>query len=232
MLIAFFIIIPIINGVMDVVSWAASRWMAAHLRKQLNARAALPWRVTGILGHTLADAAIALASLLALAWLLAFLFEFAAKYGVFGPLAGGEGSFVRGMLPETGVSPWPDAYWLVFLLATTLGPTAIHLVFLTFTPVAILALPDAQRRELIARLQCWETSDANARRETEDRVATYFARGRLRVWFAAAAIVVLGPIGVGIGVHAVFGIGLWGALGEALVATAEHAIAVADALAG
>ena len=230
-LVAFFLIIPVLDAVLDAVSWVATRLMLGHLRSGLKARATAWRRAVVIAGHTLADVALAIVSLFALAWLLAFAFEWAAQQGVFGPIDSEDGAFVRGMLAAAAAAPFRDGLWLLLMLATTFAPTVVHLAFLAYGPLAVIALPGARRQDLVARLEGWDGADQGERDETVHRVATYFARGRLRVWFAAAAIVVLGPIGVGIGVHAAFGVGLWGALGAALVATADHAIDLAAALA-
>ena len=107
-LVAFFLIIPVLNAVLDAVSWVATRLMLGHLRGGLASRATAWRRALVIAGHTLADIALAVVSLFALAWLLAFAFEWAAQQGMFGAIDSADGAFVRGMVAAAAAAPFRD----------------------------------------------------------------------------------------------------------------------------
>ena len=147
-----FLVIPVLNAALDALSLVATRLMLGHLRRGLAAGATAGRRALVIAGHTVADLALAVLSLFALAWLLAFAFEWAAQQGLFGAFDSEDGAFVRGMLDAAVAAPFRDGLWLLFMLATTFVPTVVHLVFLTFAPLAVIALPGRRRRELVARL--------------------------------------------------------------------------------
>jgi hypothetical protein len=223
-LVAVFVGLAGLKGVLDALSWVATRLMLGRLRRELAARATAGRRAVVIAGHTLADLALAFVSLFALAWLLAFAFEWAAQQGIFGAFDSADGSFVRGMLDAAAAAPLREGLWLLFILATTFVPTVVHLVFLTFAPLAVIALPGRRRHALVAGLEAWDTADAKARDATAHKVAAYFARGRLRVWFAAVAIVLLGPPGVFVALNQAFGGEFYATLGGSLVGVAEYGI--------
>ncbi|MGF1562601.1 MAG: hypothetical protein ACFB3T_10535, partial [Geminicoccaceae bacterium] len=195
-LIAFFLVIPALNAVLDVTSWLVSRLLAGDLRRELHERRAAERRALTIAWHTAADLILAVLSMIALAWTLAFLFELYAQYGLAGALPEDSESFVRPMLQDAVLIPGPNAIWIVLMLLSTLVPTAIHMAFLLFAPLAVLSLPGRRRADLIARLEAYDAASDEDKTTTVRKVASYFARERLFVWIAAGATAVLGPLGI------------------------------------
>ena len=194
--VTLYTLLPFLNGLLDMVSWLWTRWLAGRLLRELDGEGRGEARAATVLVHTFLDLVLAIFSLVLLAWLLAFAFEL---YGqLCGAVAGGSdhGSYVRPMIDDAMNGPWQNGFWIWLMLLSTLVPTAIHMTFLLFAPLTVVALSDTKRRELILRLEDFDQAERSEQTTTVRKVASYFARERHLVWSAAIASIIVGPLGL------------------------------------
>ena len=190
-----FTMLPLLNGLLDMVSWLWTRWLAGRLYVELLRGFRVEARVATVLAHTIADLILAVIALILLAWLLAFAFELYGQAGLAGPIDAEHGSYVQPMIDDAMKGPWQNGLWVWLMLLSTLVPTMIHLTFLIAAPLAVIALPDRRRLELIERLEAFDRASREEQTTTVRRVATYIAQEQRVIWIVAAACVVIGPAG-------------------------------------
>ena len=196
----FFVLLPVLNAAVDFISWLVTRELGRRLLGLVRAGAGAGTRAFAVVSHTVADFVLALALLLALAWLLGFFFEAYGLSGWMPGIAAQDHSWARGWLVPAIQVPFGAGLWITLMLASTLVPTAIHLAFMSFSGLAIVTLPDEPRQALLARLEGWSYASEDERKTTVPKVASYFARDRIFLWAAAifCSGAVLGLLGVAV----------------------------------
>ncbi|MGI9509637.1 MAG: toll/interleukin-1 receptor domain-containing protein [Geminicoccaceae bacterium] len=194
--ITLFTMLPLLNGLLDMVSWLWTRWLAGRLHDELLRGRRVEARAATVLGHTFADLALAIFALILLAWLLAFAFELYGQAGLAGPVDAEHGSYVRPMIEDAIKGPWQNGFWVWLILLSTLVPTMIHMIFLLAAPLAVIALPDRRRLRLVERLEAFDHASREEQTTTVRKVATYMARERSVIWIVAAGCVAIGPAGL------------------------------------
>ncbi len=112
----FLLILPMMNGMLDYISWAISRFLGEQiLRHQSFSR---------IVMHVLLDMVVAILLLLVLTFLLTFGLEVINRF-VLEPLQ--IPIDISGMMEQTMQSPLgQDGLWISFMLFSTLIPTMLH----------------------------------------------------------------------------------------------------------
>jgi len=169
----FFVMLPIVNALLDWPSWAVSRWLGHDLHDLMKGetrrlgrwlrrwfRAA--WQPVAFVVHIGLDLVAALVTLLALAALLPFLVQLfnhlAVALGAAPPLELG------GFLDDAVREPWPQGFWALSMLATTLIPTALHAGALIISLFLWLIQPAEWRRSIVAGLQSYGPRSPGRRR--------------------------------------------------------------------
>ena len=152
----FFLILPIINGLFDWLSWWAARWLGRRLLTVLVPEHNAWQRGWAILGYSLADLSIAAGLLLAMAFGLAFGFNF---YNEFAKLKNHQPVFpgLRDMIDHAAASGSAN-FWLLAMLLTTLLPSLGHAVVLLGSPLGVFFITDRKRQELAGALDSYETA--------------------------------------------------------------------------
>ena len=113
----FLVVLPLLNALHDWVSWAASRIFVGLIAKDVN-----PWKVAGKIA---VDAMLALGFLFSLAfWLPPIVIALNAGFGQIGANAVDWVSFAR----AAHDTPFAAGLVVTGMLATTLIPTALHMV--------------------------------------------------------------------------------------------------------
>ena len=171
----------------------------------LSGRGSLAWVVQL---HTLADLAVALVLLLALASLLGLGFGL-AEHGQIDASAEPDLG-----LPATILNavrhPWEvtGGLWFSLMLASTLLPTTIHLLFLVASPLALVQAGKQRRAGLRERLLplSWDALDVEARQGLATELSAELVQRNALVWVPAAGLLVLVVGLLAMGVGALFGL--------------------------
>jgi hypothetical protein len=151
-LLMFFLVLPIVNGCFDWLSWWATRALGRRLLASL-ASAYDGWRRgLAIAGYGLADLAVSVALLLGMAFGLAFGFSAYNEIAHWWPDAKPNLFDLAGHIDRAAATPWQDDFWLTTMLLTTLIPPFAHSLMLLASPLGVLFLPNAKRQTLAAEL--------------------------------------------------------------------------------
>ncbi|MEZ5936082.1 MAG: hypothetical protein R3F54_30105 [Alphaproteobacteria bacterium] len=184
LLVGFVVILPLVNGFWDWLSWIVSRELGRHLLGQLDDR----HRFWTLLWHTAADLLAALILLASMAFALSFGVE-AYNQGLGAPDQTGLPSFdLRPYIEQAAAAPFSDGLWLSTMLLSTLVPTALHLVLLLASPLILLFVPTEQRIALANELGSYDRLPKQQQEAIRQRAALYVARERPRAIIAAAAL--------------------------------------------
>ncbi len=194
-LIVFFLVLPIVNGLWDWLSWWITRALGRHLLGSFGGARGLGQRAVAVVGHGLLDLGLAAALLAAMAFFLAFGFE---AYNRIAIAQRGEDLPVFDLGPflaNAADHPWTDGLWLTVMLISTLVPTALHMVALLASPIALVTLPTEKRLALAGEL---ETYDEQPERQAsiQRRTGRYVARERHAALAVAAGLFILLTAGV------------------------------------
>jgi hypothetical protein len=227
-LLVFFFILPVINGFWDWLSWWVTRLLGRHLLVTLAPARALGGRAVTILGHGLLDFVLSAALLAAMAFLLAFGFEAYDQIAA----AQGQHAFDLGPYLEAAADhPWTDGLWLTVMLLSTLFPTALHVVVLLASPLALITLPTERRLQLAGELETWD-EQPERHASIQRRAGQYVARERHGAIAIAAGLFVLLTGGLLALIN--FGLGMLEpgqSVAHLVLGIAEAGRATADALA-
>lgn len=117
-----FTALPILNAGLDWLSWWASRGLMRDLFPRADAPVPGMWR---ILAHLALDIAVAALALLALAAVLPFGLGLASRFGSEFPW--------RDLVADGQDHPLAQGLGVTIMLATTLIPTALHLIAALFS---------------------------------------------------------------------------------------------------
>lgn len=186
-LLIFFLVLPLVNGFWDWLSWWITRSLGRHLLRTLGPARGIAQRSLAILGHGVVDLVLAVLLLAAMAFLLAFGFE------GYNQLAEAQGKAAFGLLPYLQVAadhPWTDGLWLTVMLLSTLFPTALHIVALLASPIALITLPTAKRLALAGDLDHYR-AQPNRQAGIQRRAGQWVARERHGALALAAGLFVL-----------------------------------------
>lgn len=208
-LLIFFLVLPMINGVVDWASWWVTRRLGAHLLAAVatsppaggfavsplgapldgaRAKPRSAMRLAGVaLGHGVVDLVVATLMLLGMALTLAFGFE------VYNQLAAWQGKPVFDVarhIAEAAAAPFTEGAWLSLMLLTTLVPTLLHLVVVLMSPLGVLFISDRRERWAV-NLENWDALDEATRSRTRRGVANWLARGRFGLWVLALVLATL-----------------------------------------
>ena len=132
----FFLVLPIVNGLWDWLSWWITRALGRHLLGSFGDAGGLGQRAVAVVAHGALDLILAVALLAAMAFFLAFGFE---AYNRIAIAQRGEDLPVFALGPFLAAAadhPWTDGLWLTVMLISTLVPTALHVVALLASPIA------------------------------------------------------------------------------------------------
>ena len=184
----FFLILPLANGLFDWLSWWATRALGRRLLGLLAKETSGWQRGWAIAGFGLADLAIAVGLLLAMAYTLALGFE---GYNEFAQFQRHEAVFaLRTMIEAAAASPWHSGFWLTAMLLTTLLPTFGHGLVLLGSPLGVVFIPDRQRLALAEALDGYEQMDKSKQAALRRRAAGWIIHGRVLSQLAALALLV------------------------------------------
>lgn len=188
--IVLFLILPLVNGFWDWLSWWISRGLGSDLRLKLQPAGSTGRRAMTVAWHTLADLVAAVVLLAAMAYLLAVGF---AGYNQVAIALSDEGRGAFGLerfIERAAAAPWTDGLWLTVMLVSTLVPTFLHLIMLLASPIALVALPTEKRLALAADLDTYADQperQASIRR----RAGKYVAREKHGALALATFLLVL-----------------------------------------
>ena len=174
LLIVFFLVLPLANGLWDWLSWWATRCLGAHLHGALTAGGKVRW--LAVLGHGAADLANALALLGSMAFTIALGFELFNQ--VILARTGQPAFELRPFLEASAAAPFGVGFWLSVMLLSTLLPTLLHILLLCISPFAIRALPSSDRLALAEELRAYGTPSEDKLASIRRRAAKHFARER------------------------------------------------------
>ena len=177
----FFLVLPLANAVWDWLSWIASRRLGRHLLRTLDDERG-PWaRAWAVAWHGLADLAIAVGLLLAMAWALAFGF---ALYDEIATWKEAKSAFpeLAAMVTRAAAEPFGPGFWLTAMLVTTLFPTLLHGLVLLASPLGLVFLPGKKRRDLAEMLELYEAANEGEQAAIRHEVAVWVTRGQLLAW--------------------------------------------------
>jgi hypothetical protein len=184
----FLLILPLANGLFDWLSWWATRALGRRLLGLLATETSGWQRGWAIAGFGLADLAIAVGLLLAMAYTLALGFE---GYNEFAKFQRHEAVFaLRPMIEAAAASPWHSGFWLTAMLLTTLLPTFGHGLMLLGSPLGVVFIPDRQRLALAEALDGYEQIDPRKQAALRRRAAGWIIHGRVMGQLAALALLV------------------------------------------
>jgi hypothetical protein len=189
-MIIFVLVLPIINGLWDWLSWWITRWLGRHLLSTLGEARDLQLRAATIAGHGVLDLILAVALLAAMAFFLAFGFE---AYNRMAIAQRGEDLPVFALEPflaNAADHPWTEGLWLTVMLISTLVPTALHMVALLASPLALVTLPTEKRLKLAAEIESYHL-DPERQASIQRRAGRYVARERHGALVLAAGLSVL-----------------------------------------
>ncbi len=144
-LMVFFFVLPVVNGLWDWLSWLITRGLGRRLLASFGGSGGLGQRVAAVVGHGVLDLVLAVALLAAMAFFLAFGFE---AYNRIAIIQRGQDLPVFDLGPflaNAADHPWTDGLWLTVMLISTLVPTALHVVALLASPIALVTLPTEKR---------------------------------------------------------------------------------------
>lgn len=176
-LLLFFIILPVLNAMMDWGSWAVTRFLLGPVEKAPDG----PLGVTMVLFLLLADIAAALFFVVALAALIPLGLELADRVLL---LFGRETFDWRALAERTVRSPWDEGLFVTGMLLTPLVPSIANLT-LGLVAMLVPLLPGAKRAAGdLADQQTAPPDEAEAQ-----RVAATVHRSRL--WYVPALALVL-----------------------------------------
>ncbi len=178
----FFSILPILNGLLDWLSWWISRRLGGHLLNRPHGMA--------IFAHIALDFVFAF---LALGLLAVFLTGGIELFNQLALFVGNESSplILDDLLKNSYLNPWSvDSGWIMVMLITTLFPTFGHLVLVIWASVTYVT-PRGWRYKMIRNLR-QRGADGEPIKMKFDGPAHYFTAR----WFLAIGVVSLLSIGV------------------------------------
>jgi hypothetical protein len=188
-LIVFFLVLPFINGLWDWLSWRVTRGLGRHLLASFGAES-LKQRALTVIGHGALDLILSVALLAAMAFFLAFGFE---AYNRLAVAQRGEDLpvfFLGPFLANAANHPWTEGLWLTVMLLSTLVPTALHMVALLASPLALVTLPTEKRLQLAFELDTYG-QQPERQGSIQRRAGRYVARERHGALVLAAGLFVL-----------------------------------------
>ena len=183
-IIGFFVVLPFLNGCLDLASWFVSRWLAtrflvalwktgkeagiaerdwpeaqrqADRRQRRRLLARMAWEGP-------ADVAFAVLCLIVLAFFLGLVME-AVRLQV-----GWPGS-VAAEIERAAAEPFGQGLWFTLMLFSTLVPTLLHFGLLLFAPLVFTGPPEEKKREWLNVLRLpalKEGEDKTGRFDPED----------------------------------------------------------------
>lgn len=141
----FFLVLPVLNGFADFLSWYASRRLGAHLLSCLGKVSR--WRLFAwtIPSHIAVDVFIAAGLLACLALALPFVMQTISMARDFDYDAAGE-------IARAAQDPGGQGIWLTIMLFTTLIPTFLHLCMVAASPLSVCFLGEEKRQDWAAKL--------------------------------------------------------------------------------
>ena len=185
----FFLVLPVLNGFADFLSWYASRRLGAHLLSCLGKVSR--WRLFAwtIPSHIAVDVFIAVGLLACLALALPFVMQTIS-------LARDFDYDVAGEIARAAQDPGGQGIWLTIMLFTTLIPTFLHLCMVAASPLSVCFLGEEKRQDWAAKLDRFHDEDylrdnLPERDETASAVARWLTWGHDLRWAAAALAVAL-----------------------------------------
>lgn len=146
--ISFWLVLPVVNAVMDWLSWAVSRELAQHLvADEADGVLGRVFSKSGAVGHILIDGVLAVVFLFGLGLVLP-----TSVQAMNALLADGDADSIvwAPLLEEAQQAPWTAGLSVTLMLVTTLVPTALH-VGTAF--LALLVRPMVGHRRVVARLR-------------------------------------------------------------------------------
>jgi hypothetical protein len=186
----FFLILPLVNGLRDWMSWWVSRRLGRDLLKNLRPARSTGPRIMTVASHAIADLVAAIFFLAAMAYLLALGFASYDQIAI-ALSEGSTGAFELEAFIERGAAaPWTDGLWLTIMLISVLVPTFLNMLLLLASPLALMALPTEKRLALAGDLETYADQperQASIRR----RAGQYVAREKHAALALAAFIFVL-----------------------------------------
>lgn len=185
-LLLFFLVLPVVNGFWDWLSWMATRRLGAHLLRHLGQGVSWRERAIAVLGHGLLDLAAAVALMLSMAFVLALGFE---VYNELAIRQRGQPVFALGpFIDAAAADPLLTGFWLTAMLGTTLVPTFLHVGILIASPLALAFLPDARRLELAAGLEGYDALPEDKQAAVRRKTAWWLTRARVGTWTVAGLL--------------------------------------------
>lgn len=201
----FLIVLPVVNALLDWPSWLLSRWLGRDLLKRLgDNRFQQLW---ALLWHGIVDLMGAAAFLILLAFLLPR--AVALFLDLTAPLVGVPNAALGAYLCLSAQEPLGGGLWATGMLFSTLVPTALHLMFLIASPLALWARPRGQQwKDRVAYLRGermappesdlpespllreFALTDGGLLRETATKVAWWRIRQTLVLYPAALLVAV------------------------------------------
>lgn len=182
-LISFFGILPLFNGLADWLSLWASRRLGEHLRGTVQGETLTVGRlVWAMIWHIVFDLAAAVGLLCGLAFVIAFAMQRISDWRGFG-------FDVAGEIATAAAHPFGQGFWFTAMLFSTLIPTVLHFVMLAASPV-MLRRPDAAERDRWA--ERLEAADFDNDRPEDQAVVVKVARWQtFALWSTGGGFVVV-----------------------------------------
>ena len=191
----FFLVLPVINGLWDWLSWWITRGLGRRLLASFAGAGGLGRRAIAVVGHGVLDLILAVALLAAMAFFLAFGFE---AYNRIAIIQRGQDLPVFDLGPllaNAADHPWTDGLWLTIMLISTLLPTGLHVVALLASPIALVTLPTEKRLLLADELESYD-QQPERQASIQRRAGRYVARERHAALALAAGLFILLTAGV------------------------------------
>jgi hypothetical protein len=189
-LIVFFLVLPVVNGIWDWLSWWITRALGRHLLTSFGAARGLGPRMAAVIGHGTLDLVLAVALLAAMAFFLAFGFESYNRIAMLQQGAEHPAFVLAPFLANAADHPWSGGLWLTVTLLSTLLPTALHMVALLASPIALVTLPSEKRLALATDLEGYDRQPER-HASIQRRAGRYVARERHAALALAAGLFIL-----------------------------------------
>lgn len=141
-LVTVWFVLPMLNGLVDSVSWATSRWLVSRI-------VTTKYRVI-LSMHVFADAMLAIGFLFLMAVLMTVAFQannLFVKY-----FRSPDVISIEPILVAAFTNPWPHGLWIISMLLTTLVPTLLHLS-VALGGMLMIATPPWLRAKVIKTLK-------------------------------------------------------------------------------
>ena len=190
LVVTFLLLMPIVNGTFDWLSWWISRWCGSNLVRTLATQPGPFSVISTITKHGAIDLGAAVVLFLGLSFCFGWSFGL-VEYRGFGS-EWGRNLEIGQTITDAVSGPWNASHglWFTVMLLSTLVPTLFHFLFVLASPMVLVGIRRTKRHELAAKLGIisWESMEQFERHQVAIEVLREIVRYSRLIWVPAVGV--------------------------------------------